>query len=108
MGRDRSGAREGTADGPQSEFDCDSLGPQAFLRKRKCARRAAFRIHLCATERSTAGAAPRLPQACGRTHRRSVMSLGVWIAVGLFTGFLASKLVIKTGDGLLLDVGLGI
>lgn len=36
------------------------------------------------------------------------MSLGVWIAVGLFTGFLASKLVIKTGDGLLLDVGVGI
>jgi uncharacterized membrane protein YeaQ/YmgE (transglycosylase-associated protein family) len=36
------------------------------------------------------------------------MSLGVWIAVGLFTGFFASKLVIKTGDGLLLDVGVGI
>lgn len=36
------------------------------------------------------------------------MSLGVWIAVGLFTGFLVSKLIIKTGDGLLLDVGAGI
>jgi uncharacterized membrane protein YeaQ/YmgE (transglycosylase-associated protein family) len=33
------------------------------------------------------------------------MSFGIWIAVGLFIGFLASKLVIKTGDGLLFDVG---
>jgi uncharacterized membrane protein YeaQ/YmgE (transglycosylase-associated protein family) len=31
-----------------------------------------------------------------------------WIVVGLAAGFLASKLVIRSGEGLLRDLGLGI
>jgi uncharacterized membrane protein YeaQ/YmgE (transglycosylase-associated protein family) len=36
------------------------------------------------------------------------MSIDTWIIVGLLVGFLASKLVIKTGDGLFRDLGLGV
>ncbi len=36
------------------------------------------------------------------------MSIGTWVIVGLVAGFIASKLVIRTGDGLLRDFGLGI
>lgn len=36
------------------------------------------------------------------------MSILTWIIVGLVTGFLASKLIIRTGEGLLRDLGLGI
>jgi uncharacterized membrane protein YeaQ/YmgE (transglycosylase-associated protein family) len=36
------------------------------------------------------------------------MSIGVWVVVGVVAGFLASKLVIRSGEGLLRDVGLGI
>jgi uncharacterized membrane protein YeaQ/YmgE (transglycosylase-associated protein family) len=36
------------------------------------------------------------------------MSIIAWIVLGLIAGFIASKLVYKTGDGLLLDIGLGI
>ncbi len=36
------------------------------------------------------------------------MSIGVWITVGLIAGFLASKFVIRSGEGLARDVGLGI
>ncbi len=36
------------------------------------------------------------------------MSIGTWVIVGLVAGFIASKLVIRTGDGLLRDLGLGI
>jgi uncharacterized membrane protein YeaQ/YmgE (transglycosylase-associated protein family) len=36
------------------------------------------------------------------------MFIGTWIVVGLVTGFVASKFVIKADDGLLMDVGLGI
>lgn len=36
------------------------------------------------------------------------MSIGIWITVGLAAGVLASKLVIRSGEGLLRDVGLGI
>jgi uncharacterized membrane protein YeaQ/YmgE (transglycosylase-associated protein family) len=36
------------------------------------------------------------------------MSLLVWIVLGLIAGFIASKLVNKSGEGMLLDILLGI
>jgi uncharacterized membrane protein YeaQ/YmgE (transglycosylase-associated protein family) len=36
------------------------------------------------------------------------MSVLSWIILGLISGFLASKIVNKTGEGLLLDIVLGI
>ena len=36
------------------------------------------------------------------------MFIGTWVVVGLVAGFLASKFVVRTGDGLLRDIGLGI
>jgi uncharacterized membrane protein YeaQ/YmgE (transglycosylase-associated protein family) len=36
------------------------------------------------------------------------MSLLAWIVLGLVAGFVASKLVNKTGEGMLLDIALGV
>ncbi|MFO1039565.1 MAG: GlsB/YeaQ/YmgE family stress response membrane protein [Geminicoccaceae bacterium] len=36
------------------------------------------------------------------------MSVLAWIVLGLIAGFIASKLVNKTGEGLILDIVLGI
>jgi uncharacterized membrane protein YeaQ/YmgE (transglycosylase-associated protein family) len=36
------------------------------------------------------------------------MSFIVWIVLGLIAGFIASKLVNRTGEGMLLDIALGI
>ena len=36
------------------------------------------------------------------------MSIVAWIVLGLIAGFIASKIVNKTGEGLLLDILLGI
>jgi len=36
------------------------------------------------------------------------MSIETWIIIGLVAGFLASKLVIRSGEGLLRDLALGI
>jgi uncharacterized membrane protein YeaQ/YmgE (transglycosylase-associated protein family) len=36
------------------------------------------------------------------------MSILAWIILGLIAGFIASKLVNKTGEGILLDIVLGI
>jgi uncharacterized membrane protein YeaQ/YmgE (transglycosylase-associated protein family) len=36
------------------------------------------------------------------------MSILAWIVLGLLSGFIASKLVNKTGEGMLLDIVLGI
>jgi uncharacterized membrane protein YeaQ/YmgE (transglycosylase-associated protein family) len=36
------------------------------------------------------------------------MSLIAWIVLGLISGFIASKLVNKSGEGLILDIVLGI
>lgn len=36
------------------------------------------------------------------------MSILAWIVLGLIAGFIGSKLVNKTGEGLLLDIALGI
>jgi uncharacterized membrane protein YeaQ/YmgE (transglycosylase-associated protein family) len=38
----------------------------------------------------------------------SEMSLIVWIVLGLVSGFIASKIINKSGEGLLLDILLGI
>jgi uncharacterized membrane protein YeaQ/YmgE (transglycosylase-associated protein family) len=36
------------------------------------------------------------------------MSLIAWIVLGLIAGFIASKLVNKTGEGMLMDIVLGV
>ena len=36
------------------------------------------------------------------------MSILAWMVLGLIAGFVASKLVNKTGEGLVMDIGLGI
>jgi uncharacterized membrane protein YeaQ/YmgE (transglycosylase-associated protein family) len=36
------------------------------------------------------------------------MSIGIWVVVGLVVGFLASKLVLRSGHGLMRDLGLGV
>jgi uncharacterized membrane protein YeaQ/YmgE (transglycosylase-associated protein family) len=36
------------------------------------------------------------------------MSIIAWIILGLISGFIASKIVNKTGEGIVLDIGLGI
>jgi uncharacterized membrane protein YeaQ/YmgE (transglycosylase-associated protein family) len=36
------------------------------------------------------------------------MSILAWIVLGLVAGFIGSKLVNRTGEGLILDIGLGI
>jgi uncharacterized membrane protein YeaQ/YmgE (transglycosylase-associated protein family) len=36
------------------------------------------------------------------------MSIGVWIVAGLLVGFVASKLVVRSGYGLRRDLGLGV
>jgi uncharacterized membrane protein YeaQ/YmgE (transglycosylase-associated protein family) len=36
------------------------------------------------------------------------MSILAWIVLGLISGFIASKLVNKSGEGTILDIGLGI
>ena len=41
-------------------------------------------------------------------RKEAVVSLLGWIILGLISGFLASKIVNKTGEGLLLDIVLGI
>lgn len=36
------------------------------------------------------------------------MSILAWIVLGLIAGFIGSKIVNRTGEGLILDIGLGI
>lgn len=36
------------------------------------------------------------------------MSLFAWIVLGLISGFLASKVVNRTGEGIILDIALGL
>jgi uncharacterized membrane protein YeaQ/YmgE (transglycosylase-associated protein family) len=45
---------------------------------------------------------------CLHWHKEIDMSLFAWIILGLISGFVASKLVNKRGEGALLDVALGI
>ena len=41
-------------------------------------------------------------------RKESLVSIIAWIILGLIAGFIASKLVNKTGEGVLLDIVLGI
>ena len=36
------------------------------------------------------------------------MSIGIWIVTGLVVGFLVSKLIVRSGYGLMKDLGLGV
>ncbi len=36
------------------------------------------------------------------------MAIGTWFIAGLIVGFLANKLVVRTGEGLMRDFGLGV
>src|SRR5579859_3589941 len=53
---------------------------------------------------------PRLAHYVGTTASRGgfPMSIISWILLGLVAGFIASKLVNKTGEGVFLDIVLGI
>src|SRR3954454_6361594 len=44
----------------------------------------------------------------GSRRREYIMSIIGWIVLGLIAGFIASKVVNKQGEGLLLDIVLGI
>src|SRR6185312_2280475 len=46
--------------------------------------------------------------AAGPRRRRSPMSIIAWIVFGLIAGFIASKIVNKSGEGALLDIVLGV
>jgi len=48
--------------------------------------------------------ADRLPGAA----EEITMSLIAWIVLGLLAGFIASKLVNKSGEGMLMDIALGV
>jgi uncharacterized membrane protein YeaQ/YmgE (transglycosylase-associated protein family) len=52
-------------------------------------------------------AAPHLGYACHR-YTEHLMSIIAWIILGLIAGFVASKIVYRSGEGLVLDVILGI
>lgn len=43
-----------------------------------------------------------------RKERVKSMSILAWMVLGLIAGFLASKLVNKSGEGVLMDVALGV
>jgi uncharacterized membrane protein YeaQ/YmgE (transglycosylase-associated protein family) len=42
------------------------------------------------------------------TKREFTMSILAWLVLGLISGFIASKIVNKSGEGVLLDIVLGI
>src|ERR1700680_3491241 len=48
---------------------------------------------------------PCMPSRCGW---KSIMSMLVWIILGLIAGFIASKIVNRTGEGVVIDILLGI
>lgn len=43
-----------------------------------------------------------------KNERELIMSILAWLVLGLISGFIASKLVNKTGEGIVLDIVLGI
>jgi uncharacterized membrane protein YeaQ/YmgE (transglycosylase-associated protein family) len=45
---------------------------------------------------------------CTFLEKEVVMSLIVWIVLGLVSGYVASKIVNKTGEGFFLDIALGV
>jgi uncharacterized membrane protein YeaQ/YmgE (transglycosylase-associated protein family) len=43
-----------------------------------------------------------------QSRKEHVMTILAWVVLGLLAGFIGSKIVNKTGEGLLLDIVLGI
>jgi len=41
-------------------------------------------------------------------HKENLMTILAWVVLGLLAGFIGSKIVNKTGEGVLLDIALGI
>src|SRR5882757_336410 len=41
-------------------------------------------------------------------HKENLMTILAWVVLGLLAGFIGSKIVNKTGEGVLLDIVLGI
>ena len=100
----------------QREFDGRNMRPRASLRKGYVRWSHVIAPLLCATELSAARSSTRLGEGL-RTHfpagervrtQEIAMFIGTWVVAGVIAGFLASKFVVRTGDGLLRDVGLGI
>ena len=56
---------------------------------------------------SKAGDRGRMP-GTGRGGKGKRMSIIGWIVLGLIAGFVASKIVNKTGEGVILDIVLGV
>jgi uncharacterized membrane protein YeaQ/YmgE (transglycosylase-associated protein family) len=44
----------------------------------------------------------------GKLTWRTIISIPAWILLGLIAGFVASKIVNRTGEGLILDIVIGI
>jgi uncharacterized membrane protein YeaQ/YmgE (transglycosylase-associated protein family) len=57
---------------------------------------------------TTSGEPDRAPCSAPRQPTRNVMSILAWIILGLIAGFIASKLVNRSGEGVVIDVVLGI
>jgi uncharacterized membrane protein YeaQ/YmgE (transglycosylase-associated protein family) len=62
---------------------------------------------LCATAYRQRSAIARSCKARASTWR-NLMSLFVWIVLGLIAGFIASKIINRTGEGIVIDVLLGV
>jgi uncharacterized membrane protein YeaQ/YmgE (transglycosylase-associated protein family) len=41
-------------------------------------------------------------------ERRNIMGIIAWLVLGLIAGFIASKVINKSGEGLIMDIVLGI
>jgi uncharacterized membrane protein YeaQ/YmgE (transglycosylase-associated protein family) len=41
-------------------------------------------------------------------NRSKIMSIIAWLILGLIAGFIGSKIVNRSGEGVLLDIGLGV
>jgi uncharacterized membrane protein YeaQ/YmgE (transglycosylase-associated protein family) len=68
---------------------------------------AAFRtIEVVTTSPAAAGSDPST--SCRTLAKEALMSVLAWIVLGLIAGFVASKLVSGSGEGVLLDIILGI
>src|ERR1019366_9923312 len=57
----------------------------------------------CARRHTPCSSGPSRP-----TRQEDTMSIIAWIVLGLISGFIASKIVNKTGEGMFLDIALGI
>jgi uncharacterized membrane protein YeaQ/YmgE (transglycosylase-associated protein family) len=48
------------------------------------------------------------PSHLKQAHGEVIMSILAWIVLGLIAGFIASKIVNKSGEGVILDIVLGV